>query len=85
MIEEIKKSASEITEMVDRVIKNNTDKSFINRTEFEFICKHDTYKTTEFKEILDNHFNGKNVTYTFEEIRPHVAYFDIKLHDWISK
>lgn len=84
MVETINKTASIITDFVDKIIKGNTDESFINEAEFEFNDKYDCYKTAEFKNILDNHFKDKNVTYSFEEIRSHVVYFKIKLHDWIK-
>jgi hypothetical protein len=38
-----------ITNFVDEIIENNTDKSFVNETEFEFGCKYDSYKVIEFK------------------------------------
>ena len=80
----IYKKASMITEFIDEIIEGNTKESFVNEAEFEFGDKSDCYKTSEFKEILDNHFKDKNITYEFKEVRNHVAYFKFNLHDWIS-
>ncbi|MDB8790645.1 hypothetical protein PN398_07920 [Romboutsia sp. 1001216sp1] len=85
MINKVEKMAKMITSYIDGIIEDNTDKSFINEAEFEFGDKNDSYKTKEFKDILDNHFKEKNVTYRFKEIRPHVVYFKVKLHDWIRE
>ena len=84
MKEQIKKKALLITNHVDEIIEGNTNENFINETEFEFGDKYDCYETKEFKEILDNHFKDKNVTYTFKKVRDHVVYFKVKLHDWIK-
>ena len=84
MVEKIMKTTSMITNFVDEIIENNTEKSFINETEFEFGDKYNCYKSELFKQILDKHFKEKNINYEFKEIRNHVVYFKIKLHDWIK-
>lgn len=89
-MEKIKKSALSITNLVDEIISGNpepgdTKSPFINEATFEFGDEHDSYKTREFKEILDKHFDGKNIVYSFKEIGNHTAEFNIKFTDWITE
>ena len=83
-MDKIHKKASMIIKFIDEIVEDNTKESFINEVEFEFGDKYDCYKTNEFKEILDDYFEDKNITYEFTEVRNHVAYFKFKLHNWIS-
>ena len=81
----IQETAKMITDYIDSIIASNTDKSFINGAEFEFLDEDCNYKSPEFRKILDNHFKEKNVTYTFKEVKPREVYFKVKLHDWIKQ
>lgn len=81
----IKEMAKIITDFTDRIISDNTEKSFINEAEFEFGCKDETFKTEEFHNILTEHFKDKNITYKMMPKRKGTAYFKIKFHDWTRK
>lgn len=84
MIQRIEKNANVIIKYIEDIIIRNNGEGCINGTEFEFVDKYETYKTKEFKDILDNHFKDINITYTFEEEREHVAKFKFILHDWVK-
>lgn len=78
------KSANIVINFIDEIIKNNEEKQFINETEFEFGDKYDVYNEQKFKEIIDEHYKDKNVTYSMKEKCNHVAIFKFTLHDWIK-
>ena len=61
------KSANIVINFIDEIIKNNEEKQFINETEFEFGDKYDVYNKQKFKEIIDEHYKDKNVTYSMKE------------------
>ena len=65
--------------MLLKALKSNITKTE-NEIEFEFRDKYNTYRTDEFKHLLDKYCKNNNITYEMHEHREDTAYFIIKLN-----
>lgn len=63
----IRKNVDLIITHINNIRLGNTSKNYINELEFEFRDKYRTYKTDEFKQLLDEYCSKNNISYIMHE------------------
>lgn len=76
----IRKNVDLIITYINNIRLENTSKSYINKIEFEFRDKYNTYKTDRFKQLLDDYCKRNDINYEMHEQEPGIVYFKMKLN-----
>ena len=77
----IRKNVDLIITYINNIRLENTSKSYINKIEFEFRDKYNTYRDYKFKQLLDEYCKKHNITYNMHERVPGTVYFIMELDD----
>lgn len=68
MEDRIRKNVDLIIAYINNIRLENTSKNYINKIEFEFRDKYNTYKTFKFNNLLYDYCKNNNITYKIYEL-----------------
>lgn len=71
-----------IIDYINDIRLENTEKNYINKIEFEFRDKYNTYRDYEFKRLLDEYCKKHNIIYKMHERVPGTVYFIMELDEF---